>query len=305
VVSLISRELSDPNPDSRPCSTDCSTCSLSWHARVVCTERDGATLVSRGVGSATRPRPPSHARRGRSMRGPCRSLHTSARCLVRRSPATSHVRSASRRCSTDRLAAHAGSRLPAGWRAHLGTDRQSHRLQLNPRVCGDIPPTRWIGTRSWRQQYSSQPQQVRRNPTCRGMSPQTRWVSCSRCDWRSVPRELASQQVVASQREPPVGQVLHRRLAERTCEVAGERRTRLALRCASSGTVTHAPARRAWLGGAAESRIRRRVIPTWRRRALSNDARMPMKGARRAVGRARSAAGCGVAQFAGDQRHTS
>src|SRR5260221_268772 len=48
----------------------------------------------------------------------------------------------------DRLAAHAGSRLSTGRRAHLGTDRRTHRLQLTQRVRGDIPPARWIGTRS-------------------------------------------------------------------------------------------------------------------------------------------------------------
>jgi hypothetical protein len=36
---------------------------------------------------------------------------------------------------------------PTGRRAHLGTDRRSHRLQLTQRVRSDIPPTRWIGTR--------------------------------------------------------------------------------------------------------------------------------------------------------------
>src|SRR6266403_1437222 len=40
------------------------------------------------------------------------------------------------------------AREPTGRRAHFGTDRRSHRLQVTQRVRGDIPPTRWIGTRS-------------------------------------------------------------------------------------------------------------------------------------------------------------
>jgi hypothetical protein len=83
----------------------------------------------------------------RSVRGRSLSWQTSARCLVRRSPATSNVRSANAHAVPHRLAAHAGWRLPPGRRTHLGADRRSHRLQFTQRVRGDIPPTRWIGAR--------------------------------------------------------------------------------------------------------------------------------------------------------------
>ena len=100
VVSLISRELSDPTPGQQTVLDRLLDVLLVMGMR--------ASFAQ----SATAPRwyrAASDPRLGRALQamhdeperaGPCRSLHTSARCLVRRSPATSNVRSASRRCST-------------------------------------------------------------------------------------------------------------------------------------------------------------------------------------------------------------
>ena len=116
------------------------------HARVVRTELDCATLVSRGVGSAARPCPPSDARRAGAR------LDGAGACALSAMSRPSFARNFERALGQSPMQYLTDWRLTLARDYLLAGELTWNRSPIAPatapqRFRRDIPPTRWTSTR--------------------------------------------------------------------------------------------------------------------------------------------------------------